>query len=417
MSDTPATPEDVLAKPASQLVPEPSKGVTSEEWLKARRTQREAREAVAEKAAEAQEEVNTEEEPAPDGQSDAVETETAPGDEDNQDVDLRPGEETEAQDAEDSSEQQQEDSEDNTEDEVFPETVTALAEHLGFDPADLSEHLKVMVKLDGRSKEVTLAEAAQGYQRLEDYRAKTAAVAEEERNRKAAFTEAQERQNAMIQQLDAAAMHLAREIDMGPSDAELTALRDSDPVRYRNLKDVQTEKKAALQQALVARQEHNRQVSEEAQAKAVETRKEQQAKLAEMVPDLTKPEKQATVEAKIKSVMTDPRVGFTSEEVDAYFNGAFDARAIHAFHLLGQFFDQQKANKETRKVLKKKPKPAKPGARQARTQAQSDADQVRSAKAKLRQSGTKEDALALLKARRLARRNAANGGSKPQNYV
>lgn len=420
MSDTPAPgTDDVLAKPVSQLVPEPSKGVTEQEWLQAKRAQRQAREAASQAEAAKPEEIQTE---APGDAGDAeeeIQAEQQQSEATREDeADLRSEEETEASEAEETSEQQTETEEATAEEEeAFPETVAELAETLGFDPGDLAEHLQTTVKVNGETRSVTLAEAFKGYERLEDYKQKTAAVAEESKANRAEHDAAMERQNAAVQQLDAVAMLLAQQIDTGPSDAELAALRDKDPLRYRNLKDVRDEKMQALQQAMEARKQYNQSQFNDATQKQVKAREEQQGKLAELIPGIVKPEEQPKIQARIKEVMTDSRIGFSPQEVDAYFNGVFDARAIHAFHLLGQFFDQQKANKETRKVLKKKPKPAKAGARQKQTQAQADQNKVRSAKARLRKTGSKEDALALLRERRIARRNAANGGGKPQNYV
>jgi len=111
----------------------------------------------------------------------------------------------------------------------MPETLDGLAELLELDAQALKD-MKVTVKEDGKSRDIPLAEALDGYQRLEDYRSKTADVAEA----KKAFRAEQdavaaerkhyaEQLGPMVQQMQA---RLAQD------DAKLVKMLDPDSSAY-----------------------------------------------------------------------------------------------------------------------------------------------------------------------------------------
>ncbi len=114
--------------------------------------------------------------------------------------------------------------------EDLPDTLNGLAEAMGMDAKELSAALKAMVKVNGEDREVTLSEALNGYQRLEDYRIKTAELAE---SRKADTTERDaiaaerkhyaERLGPFLQQA---------EQRLSQDDAKLTDMLNPDSMEY-----------------------------------------------------------------------------------------------------------------------------------------------------------------------------------------
>ena len=148
----------------------------------------------------------------------------------------------------------------------MPETLNGLAELLELDANALND-LTVTVKNDGKSREIPLKEALDGYQRLEDYRTKTATLADE----KKAFQPekdaiAAERKHyadtigPMVQQIQ---QRLAQD------DAKLVKMLDPDSTSYNP--EGYVVEKARLDgeraQATLLQQEHDR-IAQQHQAEA-----------------------------------------------------------------------------------------------------------------------------------------------------
>ena len=385
--------------PISQQV-RPEQSVSEDEWLVKRREKRmqeRAQERQAAEAAEPAEEPKQETEP--EGDPDPAETE-AEAEDVTRDAELL----AEAVEPEGETEPAEGDAGD------FPGTVSELAESLDFDPNDLAEHLQMTVNPNGETQDVTLAEMAKGYMREADYTRKTKALAEKERSFEATSKQALERQKASLEQLDAVAMVLAREIDMGPDDAEVARISREEPHRYPQVVEERNRKIQAYRQA----QEARARVSQEAEVRNRDAmaayRGEQQQKLGERLPDMKVPEKAKALEDTMRSFLTGPDIGFTNDEVTAFINGPFDHRQVLVIARAAQAAMQQKVEKKVQKKLKKLPKVGRSGAR--RQQAQKGSSELRSAKQKLRKDQSVEAGLEMLRARRKARRNATHGGSQ-----
>lgn len=380
--------------PISQSI-EPKKAVTEKQWYEERRQRRADERAKAPDPAPTPDPVEE-----PQGQPDPDVEVEAEAEEVNPDAELH-SEEPEAQA---DGEQSEDDGE------PFPETVNALAESLGFDPGELADHLQITVNPDGKEQTVSLAELSQGYMRDADYRRKTTAIAEQVKANEAQTRQSLERQNASVEQLDAVAMVLAQEIDQGLSDADLLKIREEDPYRFGVEKDKRERKHAAFQQAQAQRQRVQQEAQEQSQAQTVKYRKEQQGKLVERLPDMKDHTKARAMETTVRAFLTGSDIGYSDDEVSEFFNGPYDHRSVLVIHAAAKAMAQKGVETKVKKKLKKLPKVSRSGAR--RSQAQQSGDKMRSAKQQLRTDQSTEAGVNLLRTRRLAKRNATNGGSQ-----
>ena len=375
----------------------PEQPVTEDQWVQRRREARSA-----ERAQERQVEP-AEPETVEDAEEADPETVEVEAEEQTRDADLLSEvdeAETEEVEAEDTTEEDAE---------YFPETVPELAEKLGFDPDELSGHLKITVKPNGHAETVSLAELAKGYERHQDYKAKTQALADQRRSFEATTTQALERQKASIAQLDTVAVALAQQIDMGPDDAEIARIGREEPHRYPQVVEERKQRLEAFNKAQAMRQQAVKQAEEQNRDSMVRYRADQQKRLAEVMPAMSDPSGARKVEETIRGFLTGPEIGFTDDEVTAFINGPFDHRQVLVIAKAAEAAAQGEVKNAVKKKVNKLPKLSKSKARQPKRQ---QGERLRSAKQRLKTDQSTEAGLELLRARRQARRNATHGGSQ-----
>ncbi len=364
------------------------------EWLARRKDRR----AAARQAQEAQPEPTPQEAETPDAEIEPTTDQT----QDSQDSLSADDQTTEApvQETEVSQEQVE------TEEERFPETLTEFAEAAGLDLDDLLQAMTHKVKVNGVEQEVSLKELARNFSSEGERSRHAQELAEERKSLETkAAAQAQEWQTR-IQQADQFLTALQASIDLGPTDQQLAQLAETDEVAYLKARADRDTKLQRFQQALNQRQ----QLAQEAQQKTVEQqaehRKRQQDGLLDWQPELRDPGKMAAFESRLRAGLQSN--GFEGAEVDNFF-GTFDLRALKIAEKAIKYDELMSKEKPIRQKLAKLPKIQKGGNK--RSEAQLANDSVLAARNRLKSSGSRDDAVKFLQARR-AQRNLQHGGSQ-----
>lgn len=319
----------------------------------------------------AEQEANAKAKPAPREEAPAPEAEGEP--------------ETEAEpqaEAEEAEAEPQEAADAESEVEVA-DTFDGLAEQLGVDPKELSEHVKVTVKVDGKTKTVSLNEALGGFQLESAYRQKSSALAEERRT----FEQERESFNSKRQQdaeALAAILQYAENLIAGEQHAIDPSLRETDDIEYMRQTHRVRERREQLGELYG-------QLGKMLQAQQTEQQQKMQGYLADQARQLGElmPE-WAADPAKGAKAVTETRdwarnqYGFTADEV----NQMMDARVLKAFADLRRLTDQQGKAPLARKKLKTLPKAIKPGA--GRDAQEDNRDRVADAANRFRRTGGKD---------------------------
>ena len=244
-------------------------------------------------------------------------------------------------------------------------SVTDLAEALEMSEEDIAQKFRMPITVNGKTEYVTLHEAAQGHLREADYTRKTQGLAEERRS----FNEQAQRHanelNARLQRADDYLAVVGAQLNAGPSDADLHAmlLPESDrydPEGYIRVKADRDSKLAAYNQVHSQRNQEREQAAYADQQRMLQRRTEQQERLRERMPELSDPVKAADFESGSRKYLNG--AGFTDEDVDAFFGGAFDHRQVEIVSDAMKYRAMKSKGKETVKTLKTIPKMLKPGA-------------------------------------------------------
>ena len=254
---------------------------------------------------------------------------------------------------------------------TVPNTVEGLAEAIGISPQELSEHLKVTVKVDGKERVVTLAEAVKGHQLEADYRTKTSELAEARRSFAAQVEQAQQALQARSRQVDELGEALLAQMDLGPDDVTLRKMLDPsdpsyDPNGYLVQKAVREEKIGALNKARQLRQAEAQKQEAERQANFAKYRKEQQETLLREYPELKDKTKLREFEDETRSTLT-AHYGFADEEVDRFMK-SFDARQVKIIRDAVKFRKLEAGKKTLEVKLKGLPKVTRPGSSKTSTE-------------------------------------------------
>jgi hypothetical protein len=203
----------------------------------------------------------------------------------------------------------EEDATDTAEDVEEPEEST---------PA--SDETLVTVKVNGEERQVPLSEAIAGYSRTEDYKAKTAAVAEERRAVEAERASLDVNLKAQYANQLEEATNLFAQFDPVLSSAQninWEALKESDPAAYVQAQDAVQERLTAIQQmnAHVAqiRQETQQRQQQELQAEREQRFNQAADKIVELRPELADEAKFRTFADETVTYLKEG--GFTGEEI------------------------------------------------------------------------------------------------------
>lgn len=137
------------------------------------------------------------------------------------------------------------------------------------------EEQKFTVKVNGEEREVPLQELLNGYSRTEDYKAKTAAVAEERRNLEAERSQIEAQVSAQYANQLEEATNLFAQYDpilMEARSINWEALKASDPAAYVQAQDAVNQRLAAIQQMQAQVQEHRTQAQQRQEAELQQER-------------------------------------------------------------------------------------------------------------------------------------------------
>lgn len=293
--------------------------------------------------------------------------------------------------------------------EYFPETLPEFIEALGVESKDFMQGVTVPVKVNGEDVSVPIAEILESYSSKAERDRLGQAIAEDRKAMQATAQQHEQEHQGRLQQADTFLHALQSSVQMGPSDQDLSQMLNSgqiDEKGYLTERSERDQKVAAFNQAIV---ERNQMVADH-QAKQQETvttfRKEQQDRLMDWRPDLQEPAKLSEFETAIRSNLKG--MGYTDQRVERFFGEwtLEDLKLIEKAMKYDQLMAQEKPIKQRLHQLPKlqKPGPKRSGAQQAN-------DVVLGARNRLKSSGSAQDAVALMRAKR-AQRNQSHGGSQ-----
>ncbi len=185
-----------------------------------------------------------------------------------------------------------------------PETE-APEEEEGADPEEADEKPKTFkVKVDGEEVEVTLDEALKGYSRLEDYKRKTAKLAEDRR----AFERERDEDRAKRSTVEGDYLTLAQQAN---EDALLLATAEK--VDWEKLAQVDTNKYTLLKAKVEAAADRMQKATEAHKTKRQGYLKEQFEKACEHIPEYADEKSRPKFVADMGELMSE--VGYSPEEV------------------------------------------------------------------------------------------------------
>lgn len=252
------------------------------------------------------------------------------------------------------------------------------------DSNDEQETQTYRVKAAGEEKDVTLDELIKSYQLGTDYTRKSQAVAEE---RKAVEAERQAIQEAkQIRDTYAERLQIIEQMLNQPQQEEnLEYLKETDPIGYavkvaelsqkeKQLMQVRAERERIAQQQEYDRQEQLRyKINEEAQ------------KLVAALPEYADPVKGETIRKEVRNY--GKQAGFSDDELA----NVYDSRAVLTLWKAMQFDKLQASKPGITKKVNEAPRTMKSGVTQPRD---SQGEEIRKLKARVRQSGRVADAAA-----------------------
>lgn len=240
------------------------------------------------------------------------------------------------------------------------------------------------VKVNGEEFEVDIDELKAGYQRQSDYTRKSQELAEQRKANEEIQNERlrleQERQMYAngLQQLK----QYQQEKLESFKDVDWEGLKQDDPYEYMlkkdEFRDAQDKIKNASQQQQIVQQQ---QMQQEAQTRATFVQ-DQYAKLIEQLPEWG--DKKSSVKEDIRKFAIDS--GYAPEEVDQLA----DHRSVLILKKAMEFDKLTKKVKPKKKAVKKVPKVQKSG--RGKVKSETNADAVKKKRAKLKKSGSADDA-------------------------
>lgn len=245
------------------------------------------------------------------------------------------------------------------------------------------------VEIEGKPAKVKLSELRAGYMKDADYRRKTAQAAELTRNAQAEVERVQRERQEAITRIDSIADAMFQEL-VG-DEQKLASLLDEDPVAYLRVKQQMEHKAQMLQQAALKRQELVGAQAKERERELQRYVQSEQEKLNEKVREWSDPKvKQAEVEA-ITRYLRD-NVGYSDDELGQLYDHRALLVARDAMRYRAQQAVKQKQAKQTPSQT------LRPGAAKDGNPNQQQA--LKEATARLRKTGSEEDAMAVLRLKR-----------------
>ncbi len=292
----------------------------------------------------------------------------------------------------------------------FPENLSEFAEALGVDPKDFAQGVTTTVKVNGIEQNVPIADLLESYSSKSERDSISNALLDERKAFQAQVEQHQAEYQTRIQQADAMLDTLKTSIDSGPDEATLSQMLNSGQIDERQYltaranRDAQT---AAFNKAVENRNALAREANEKLQAEFQKERGREQENLLNFKPELRDPAKLSEYESRLRHNLTQ-NYGYTEERVNRFFQG-YTLPDIKVLEDALAYRALKSKEKPLRQKLHALPKLQKPGTK--RTGAQQANDAVLGARSRLKSSGSPQDAIALLRARR-AQRNQSHGGSQ-----
>ena len=267
-----------------------------------------------------------------------------------------------------------------TEDEVEEDVASEVEE-----PEEVEEEQTFTIKAAGEEKEVTLDELKKSYQLGSDYTKKTQEVAEQrkviEQEAKAIIEARQVRDNYQTK-LQAIEQFL---IGQNDNPAELTAMKENDPVGYAVKVAEMTEKKEQLQTVQAERMRIAQEQKMQNDAQMQKFVEQEQIKLAESLPEFSDKTKGEHIRNDIRSY--GKKIGFTDQELSQ----VYDSRHVLVLHKAAQYDKLMSGKAGVKKKVAKAPKTVKSGAKVKQTVT----DRTKKQQNRLLQTGDARDAAAL----------------------
>lgn len=273
-------------------------------------------------------------------------------------------------------------------------SFSELIEHFELDP-DWAQGLKVAIKVDGNQTETTLKDLVDNYQmgvaadkRLEDAKAKAKSLTTEvEQTRQAA----QEQFAAAVKLIEHAEQLVQKDSDRIDWDA----LRKDDPAEYSAKKAELQERRSQIEQMKqTARDEWNQWIANQqpSREKLSEILNKERSALLEKLPEWKDQKVAEQEKGKLVKYLKD--LGYSEHDIMA----ASDHRLIVVARK-AMLFDEGKGKVQAaKKRVRKVPKVVKPGT--SKPESQVNQKRVNDARARLRESGSLEDAFGVLRAQR-----------------
>ena len=253
------------------------------------------------------------------------------------------------------------------------------------EPEVVEEEQTFTIKAAGEEKEVTLDELKKSYQLGSDYTKKTQEVAEQRKvieQEAKAIIEARKVRDDYQTKLQAIEQFLTGTND---NPAELTAMKENDPVGYAVKVAEMTEKKEQLQTVQAERARLAQEQQTESQAQMQKFVEQEQIKLAESLPEFSDKTKGEQVRNDIRSY--GKKVGFTDEELSQ----VYDSRHVLVLHKAAQYDKLMAGKAGVKKKVAKAPKTVKSGAKVKQNVTDIQKKQLK----KLQQTGSARDAAAI----------------------
>lgn len=280
-------------------------------------------------------------------------------------------------------------------DEAPISSVSELIEHLETDP-EWFNGLKVQVKVNDKPVETTLSDLIKNYQieeaakdRLEQAKAKAQAVNQE----LAEKSQALEGQFAVVAKMVEGAEAL---LNQDVRAVDWAKLREDDPAEYAarhaEIRERRDRIELMKRDAVTSWQEAGAKTQAERLVQLRQHLQSEQSALLENLPEWRDDAKAKAEKAQLADYLL--KRGFTQQDV----MGASDHRLV-LLARKAMLFDQGQAKVDVaKKKLAKVPKVMKPGA--AKPQEQISRERLEHSHSKLRKTGSFDDALAYLKAKR-----------------
>lgn len=248
--------------------------------------------------------------------------------------------------------------------------------------ADAQPSPKHKVKVRGQEVEVSLEEALAGYSRTQDYKAKTAELAEQRKAIEAEANAIQQTRQSHLSQLDqlipALQQQVAGEFADIKTTADLEKMAADDPARFTRWQA----KQVALQQAKAEQARLAGELKSKQEREYREFLQAEHAKLIDADPIFADAEKGKAEKVRIRDYLK--AQGFDDEAI----NGLADHRSV-LIARKAMMYDQVKNAKPEEKRVSEPPKVMKPGPAGEKPPVD---ERAKAARQQLRKSGRLEDA-------------------------